>query len=230
MTMDATALRVAAALAARWAGGTVTADNWPGELVATDEMRVILSRTGTRYVLQRRSKGKSGKWSPLPVRGGSAQWAELVARTSPDMAQALKALPPCPTWAAVALAAHEGVTVERPKRCREWAAPDFPGVLAVDENMRAVRDRTGTLYGVQWTSAAGHMEGRAPRWITQGKAETWPEIVERIADGCQIIGHPDATCEEKAARLAALFDGCPERAADGPWPVVKVQTPQGAEA
>ena len=210
---------IASALCARWRadGASVTRDDWPGLLVSNGEWRVILARNAMEYRLQRLSQGK---WVPVYVPGPWWEWPERLAHEFPDLAEGVKWLVEDPVFVAAAFAAEGGLEVEPMERLRYWSAPDYFGVLRSHGNLRSVRDRTGTLYGLQWLPAWGLRHGNQS-WDTQAKGERWPELVEVLVNKLFFIGEDEASEEEKREFLSWFFNGLPELAADGPWPSVR---------
>lgn len=216
---------IAQALTASWAGKglSINADDWPGVVAAAGEWRVIVPRNASEYRLQRRSPHKGGRWQPVyGVCAPPALWAAAVARVAPCLAGAVSALPSDPLDAVSRLASAHGVTVDEVQRRRYWGDPAYSGVLKTDANMRAVRDRTGALYAVQWIAPADYEAARPVRWVTQGVNGSWPVLVDALAQKTGFVGEPRNDRGAVRARLAALFDGLPELAAEGPWPQVKV--------
>lgn len=212
------------AVAAAWSGKghSIMADSWPGVVVAGEGWRVILSRDACRYRLQQRRQGAT-KWEPVYVPPSPLEWAARLGGTFPDLPEKAASLPADPKDALPKIAAALAVTVPEARRLRYWAASDYAGVLHTVGNMRSVRDRTGTLYAVQWVKPAVLDAGEPLRWITQHKGPAWPALVELLARKVFDAENPGGTVSEKRARLALLFDGVPERAENGPWPVLKVQ-------
>lgn len=217
---------VTRALVASWTGKalSINADSWPGVVLSGDGWRVVLSRDACRYRLQQRRPG-STKWERVYGPASPLEWGRFQP-LFPDLPEKAAGLPADPTEAALALVAAHAVPVPAAQRLRYWSAPDYSGVLAVSGNMRAVRDRTGRLYAVQWVKPGSLVAGGPVRWITQHKGPAWPPLVDQLAGKTVLLDCPTADRAEKRALLAALFDGFPESAADGPWPVVEVQPSQ----
>ena len=219
---------VAQALTASWSGRglSIGADDWPGVVTSGDGWRVIVTRDASRYRLQRRSSAKGKRWEPFyGVPAAPLEWGAALAHSCPGLGKAVERLPVDPQDAVAALAASQGVVVPLAQRRSYWLDPDYLGVLATDANMRSVRDRTGSLYSIQWISPADYEAGKPVRWITQCVAASWPVLVERVL--IKTVSPGDAPQDRATIRLrlVALFDGVPELAADGPWPVVKVGLP-----
>jgi hypothetical protein len=211
-----------------WAAATrgkalsINADHWPGVVASGPSSRLVVSRSGNAYRLQTR-RSERDKWSPVICDAVEPQqFAELLGRTDPALAAELAALPRDPRAVLPPMIAALGGAVRHRQRRAEWAAPDYPGVLSQDANFRVVRDLTGTVYGVQWTSAASYEAGDPPRWVTQATGPRWPELVPLMAHKSYVRGTGRKQREDLTERMAAMFKGLPERAADGPWPVVKV--------
>lgn len=211
---------IARACAAEWRskGHSISKDDWPGVVVQGDGWRVIVGRDVGAYRLQTFS---GSKWLPTYCPQSVQFWSETFRNKFPDLPEALKQLPADPLDAVAALAAKQGVNVPAQRRLRYWSAPDYSGVLAQKTNMRSVRDRTGCIYGLQWVSVADYEAGKPLLWVTQCKGPSWPDLVDRMAlkVWSTVEGRRDE--DEIREQLASLFEGFPEIAADGPWPVVK---------
>lgn len=213
---------IARACAAAWAGNghSIASDDWPGVVINGNGWRVILGRDASHYRLQRRASG-AAKWVPVYGTQTPDFWSRQVAQVFPDLPEAVKLLPADPLDAVPPLAAKQAVIVSDQRRLRYWAAPDYSGVLAQNGNLRSVRDRTGRNYAVQWVAPSDYEAGKPLHWITQHKGPSWPPLVDLMA---QKTGNPNEPRKDRAeirAQLSALFEGCPDIAADGPWPVVK---------
>jgi len=198
------------------------ADDWPGVVAAGNGWRVIVARDAARYRLQQRGSGKDKRWGPVYGPSAPSKWGAAFGASFSGLSEAVECLPLDPQDAVCALAAAQGVVVPEAQRVTEWLEPYYSGVLASDANMRAVRDRTGTRYAIQWISPGDHEAGKPVRWITQAAAAAWPEVVDLMARKTFAPGDAVQDHDEIRVRLSALFDGLPEFAADGPWPVVKV--------
>jgi hypothetical protein len=214
--------RVAKALAARWRAQplSLNADNWPGVLSRGPNWRVVLNRTAGRYVVQQRQSASARPWVPLLVPRQRPELVKALQGAFPGLPEALRGLPRDPAEAAAALAATQGVWVPQVQRRSYWLADDYPGVLSRDQNLRVVRDQTGTVYAVQWQPVRAEHGPNRGDWITQAKGEAWPPLAEYLnARAFEVKGEVGG--DAIAARVARLFEGLPEFAADGPWPVVK---------
>jgi len=198
------------------------ADDWPGVVACGDGWRVVVTRDASRYRLQRLSPHKGKRWEPVyGVPAAPLEWGAVLARSCPGLGPAVERLPVDPQDAVAALAAAQGVVVPVVQRRSYWLDPDYSGVLATDANMRAVRDRTGALYAVQWISPADFDAGKPVRWTTQAVSASWPDLVERMLRKTGFFGDGPQDQDAIRLRFVALFDGLPEFAADGPWPVIK---------
>lgn len=182
--------------------------------------RVIVTRDASQYRLQHRFRG-AAKWEPSYGTQSPDHWSRQYRETFSDLPDAVKLLPADPLDAVAALAAKQGVIVPDERRARYWAAPDYSGVLAQIGNLRAVRDRTGRNYAVQWAAPAEYQAGKPLHWVTQHKGPSWPPLVDLMARKTFSRHEPPKDRAEIRADLCALFEGYPENAADGPWPVVK---------
>lgn len=215
---------LARAVCEAWRGRSlsINADDWPGVVAAGDGWRVILARDASRYRLQRKSRAKPERWEPVyGLRSDPACWARVLAQDEPAFAGKVAALPADPHDALPSIAQALGASVAQEQRRSYWSAPDYPGVIVTDANVRSVRDRSGTVYAIQWRSLRDHVAGKPGRWVTQAAGPSWPELVELVA--AKVYDPSTGAKDGLLDRMAALFQGCPEVAADGPWPVVKVR-------
>lgn len=206
----------------RGRGFSINSDLWPGVVAVGEGWRVILARDASRYRLQRKSRAKPERWEPVyGLPSDPASLARVLAQDQPAFAGKIADLPADPHDALPAIAQAVGASVSQAQRRSYWSAPDYPGVIATDANVRSVRDRSGTVYAVQWRSGRDYIAGKSGRWITQAAGPSWPELVEQVSAKTYVpgTGSKDGTFD----RMATLFQGCPEVAADGPWPVVKVR-------
>lgn len=209
--------RLSKALAASWSGRglSVSADDWPGVVASGDGWRIVLPRNASGYRLQR--KDSRAKW--LPVYGLPADlraWGARLAASCPDLASVAERLPVDPVDAVKALLVSQGVSLPQVRRRSDWLRADYPGVLRVDANMRSVRDAAGVLYAIQWVAPALLSSGNPLRWVTQAAGPSWSALVTDMARKTGVPGLPPDR-HAMALRFAALFDGCPELASDGPW-------------
>ena len=208
------------AISAAWRaqGHSINSDDWPGVVVSGDGWRVVLARKASSYVLQA-FQSSHDRWGPLLAPASPAEWGDLFASRYPDLAQALVGLRADPSDAAADLAAVQGISISPMQRVRYWSTSAYSGVISTDANMRSVRDRTGRIYAIQWRSICDDEFQTEGPWITQVKGPLWSKLVDRLADKTAFPDDPDADLEQIKARFVALFHGCPDLAADGPWPV-----------
>lgn len=208
------------ALTIAWRQSSISSDAWPGVVLKGEGWRVILNRTASRFVLQRRdSAGRDRRWQPAYVAGGLRDWPAVLGDGLPGL-ERLAASPDPLVEVLPRLAAEQGVAVAQVQRRREWASPDYPFVLRQDANIRVVRDPTGNLYAVQWVPPSDYQAGVGLHWVTQAVAPERASLLERF--GAKVFSLDDVDVQATEQRLAALFDGLPEVAALGLWSVVKV--------
>lgn len=205
-------------------GHSIMADDWPGVVAAGEGWRVIVPRNASKYRLQRLSPHKGKRWEPVHgIPSSHLEWGAALARSCPDLAAAVDRLPVDPQDAVAVLVAAQGVVLPQVQRRSYWNSPDYSGVLASDANIRAVRDRTGNVYALQWIRPADFEAGNSVAWQTLRTASCWPELVEGMAHKIVVVGDAPQDRDAIRLRLLSLFDGLPELAADGPWPVSKVR-------
>lgn len=212
---------IAKALAGCWAKSSITADEWPGVLASGPNWRVGLNRRARGYIFQRPQTKARRAWGPLLVPIHRPEAVALLGGAFPGLPEALASLPHDPIDAAAQLARAQGLPVP-PRRRKDWLAEDWPGVLAVDVNIRVVRDGLGELYAVQWRPiVAPHGRNRGA-WITQARGASLTALADKLLPGLYEVGPNGKSRDGVPARLSALFEGLPEVAADGAWPPVKV--------
>jgi hypothetical protein len=209
--------RVSKALSASWSGRglSINADDWPGVVVSGAGWRIVLSRDASRYRLQRNDS--RGKWQPVYGPADPLAWGAALAGSCPDLAAAVQLLPVNPFDVVKAMVAAQAVPLPQVQRRAYWREPDYSGVLRTDANMRSVRDAVGAVYALQWVKAADLHAGYSARWITQASGPSWPGLVDAMASKAFTPGEVGPDSEAIRARLAALFEGFPELATDGPW-------------
>lgn len=210
--------RLAKALSASWAGRglSVSSDDWPGVVASGAGWRVVLPRDVSGYRLQT----KQGRSQWLPVYGLPSNLRPLDAAwfcRFPDLAAALESLPLEPFEAVKAFVAAQNVPLPDVRRRSYWLAPDYSGVLRTDANLRAVRDALGVAYAVQWIKPADYEAGLPVQWITQASGPSFPALVDALLGKTFGVGLGGADRAAIGLRLAALFDGFPENAMEGPW-------------
>ena len=217
---------IAKALTASWSGRgqSIMSDDWPGVVARGDGWRVIVTRDASSFRLQRLSPHKGKRWEPVyGVPASPLEWGAALSRSCPGLAAAVDRLPADPQDAVAGLASAQGVVVPSVQRRSYWRVPDYAGILATDANIRAVRDRTGTVYALQWISPADFHAGKPVFWITQAASASWPDLVEQMLHKTGVRSDGPQDRDAIRLRFVALFHGLPQSAADGPWPVIKVR-------
>lgn len=217
------------AIASHWRaqGISTTSDEWPGVLSVRQNWRVIISRNAVEYRFQEWDAAHS-RWGPARGYTSLKAWADRFAKSDPDFAAGLLSLPADATDAAAWLASLQGIEVPSAYRVRYWSAPDYAGVISTVGNLRSVVDRTGHVYAIQFRFISPRDDG--VRWITQAKGPSWLDLVSVVAPKTY---NPDVVSEDRdgdeiVLGLCDLFRGCPDLAADGPWPVLNV-SPLGSD-
>ncbi len=210
--------RLAKSLSASWSGRglSVTSDDWPGVVASGSGWRIVLPRDASAYRLQ--SKEGRSKWMPVyGLPSDLRAWGAACSRSFPDLAAALDGVPLKPFEAVKAFVAAQHVPLPDVRRRSYWLAPDYAGVLRTDANFRSVRDALGGAYAVQWIKPADFEAGRSVQWITQASGPSFPPLVEALL--IKTFGAEGGGSDRSAIRLrfAALFEGFPDNAADGPW-------------
>jgi hypothetical protein len=217
------------AIAAHWRaqGFSTTSDQWAGVVSVRDCFRVIISRNACEYRFQEWDASHS-RWGPARAHSSLKAWANSFSKSDPDFAAGLLSLPDDATDAAAWLASLQGIEVPSSHRVRYWSAPDYAGVISTVGNLRSVVDRTGHIYAIQYRFLSPRDDG--VRWITQAKGPSWLDLVSVVAPKTY---DPDVAYQSRdndkiALGLSDLFRGCPDLAADGPWPVLNV-SPLGSD-
>lgn len=219
---------IAKALRRRWSAQKVsmTADEWPGVIVRGSDWRIGLDRSARRYVVQRRAARANKGWSRWLVPLDRPATIEALGRAFPGFPEAVALLPADPIDAAASMAAAQEVVAPSRRRAY-WLADDYPGVVAQVGNIRVVRDRACTVYAVQRRPLRPSKWGDRGEWITQRQATSCAPLAEWLLAKAYQPGPDGPSVAEIPERVAALFDGVPEFAAE--WPMAQPAAKAAAE-
>lgn len=186
---------------------------YPGVLRKLDKrLRVVVNPRGTRYALQYRRMTEAGEiWLGQPVGSLSA----LVRREASEVDQLAEKVAGLPEYPSEALpqmkAAHDALLAAY--RATDNTREDYGRVIARDGNWRLIVEPCGTLYRLQSPSRNG-------QWRSQKVAAA----LTVLRDWAEWTFKRPAVKD----RIAALFVGLPEKAADGEWPEM-VKSPRIAK-